>query len=159
MQQRSCRSTESIGPKVFKLSLDRIDALRKDFVFDYFAALNYRLTAKSFDDALAMMGNLMVGLLASNVLTAASTTSCATSTKWMRRICRHCVGSGTLLRQPQRQRRTTTRPNSAQILSDALGGLNKVVEFGEDDLPLMNQYGATTNKGREIHRIVYAIRS
>ena len=130
---------ESIGPKgIPNLSLDKVDALRKDFVFDYFAALNNSPNRpKSFDDALAMMGNLMVGPVGDRRRADGSVNDKlryinqmdAQDLQTLRRQWNTATSAAKTEKDNQRDLM------AQQILSDALGGLSEVVEFGEDGLP------------------------
>lgn len=130
---------EGIGPKgIPNLPLNKVDALRKDFVFDYFAALNNSPNRpKSFDDALAMIGNLMVGPVGDRRRADGSVNDKlryinqmdAQDLQTLRRQWNTATSAAKTEKDNQRDLM------AQQILSDALGGLNEVVEFGEDGLP------------------------
>ena len=130
---------ESIGPKgIPNLSLDKIDALRKDFVFDYFAALNNSPNRpKSFDDALAMMGNLMVGPVGDRRRADGSVNDNlryinqmdAQDLQTLRRQWNAATSAAKTEKDNQRDLM------AQQIFTDKLKELNEVVEFGADGLP------------------------
>jgi hypothetical protein len=130
---------EGIGPKgIPNLPLNKVDALRKDFVFDYFAALNNSPNRpKSFDDALAMIGNLMVGPVGDRRRADGSVNDKlryinqmdAQDLQTLRRQWNTATSAAKTEKDNQRELM------AQQIFSDKLKELNEVVVFGADGLP------------------------
>ena len=130
---------ESIGPKgIPNLPLDKIDELRKDFMFDYFAALNNSLNRpKSFDDAYAMMGNLMVGPVADRRRADGSVNDKLRYVTQMDaqdlQTLRRQWNTATTAKKTEEDNKRDLEAN--RLVTEAVGKLNQTLVFGEDNLP------------------------